>query len=458
MTQRANNAMIAAPEKVVCVMMLVPKSASDMAEPVPIDPAYAAAVTRWYAGSDDNEDEQLALELVRLARVKEYWFACDCRADEDVPAPLLTAVLLAMADTYYLRRLEGTGRSAHAASCTFFRDQVLRAKATSEAANAVSKRPSGYFSIVQPAPDHLAQKPDDGTAPTDTKKAIPKLARLLWWLMDEAGLNIINSAKEASQASIKDGFGALRKAAREHLVAPGRPLHDWLFLHPGRFHDGSIRQALEGATPHWPKRHAPQAFMAVYCPRIDRNRIQFNDVAPIEVMGPIQQPTVGDRAIRGPYLVMIAVGEHPEGKGFGALRAYAQPVFSGRLMVPVESGLERDAFAELISLQERLAARRITLALKKPLFDLMSEDGPCRPDVMLRALDHDTDRIADLIVETIGFESEEQEQRKAKALPLMARFAPIATISAEDVQSQNVAMSVEKTLLAELAVQHNAVT
>lgn len=438
-------------------MKLVPKSATEAADETPIDPAYAEAVKRWYGGSDNEEDEHLALELVRLARVKEYWFACDCRAEEDVPPPLLTAALLAMVDTYYLRRLEGTGRSAHAESCPFFRDQVLKAKAASEAANAVSKRPTGYFSIVQPAPDHLAQKPDDSTTGKEAKKAIPKLARLLWWLMDEGGLNIVNSAEEASQASIKDGFGALRKAAREHLVAPGRPLHEWLFLHPGRFHDGSIRQALESATPHWPKRHAPQAFMAVYCPRIDRNTIQFNDVAPIEVMGPIQQPTVGDRAIRGPYLIMIAVGEHPEGKGFGALRAYAQPVFSGRLMVPVESGLERDAFAQLVSLQERLAGRRITLALKKPLFDLMSEDGPCRPDVMLRALDHDTGRIADLIVATMGFESEEHDQRKAKAFPQMASFAPIVTVTAEDVQSQNVALSVEKTLLAELAAQHDEV-
>lgn len=66
-----------------------------------IDDSDALALRRWYGNSSTHQDDQAALGVIKSARSKDGWIACDCLSGYD--QPLLAPVRLS--DTYTLKRL-----------------------------------------------------------------------------------------------------------------------------------------------------------------------------------------------------------------------------------------------------------------------------------------------------------------------------------------------------------------
>jgi len=136
---------------------------------------------------------------------------------------------------------------------------------------------------------------------------------------------------------------------------------------------------------HWPAGHAPQAFLALFSHRVRGATLHVADGPPLTLANRIQSPSIVDNRIGGPYLVLIPVGQYPDTCGYAALRGYAQPIYSGRRFIPVETALERDAIRSLLSVRTLLDCDAIDLHVEKPLFDLLTPFGSCRPSLLLEA-------------------------------------------------------------------------
>jgi len=123
-----------------------------------------------------------------------------------------------------------------------------------------------------------------------------------------------------------------------------------------------------------------------------------------------------------------------------AIQAYAQPVYNGDTLFPVESGFERDVSHLLFWLQQALfdAVPDLRIKITKPLFALETPAGLCRPDFILEA-SYRGSRQVNLIIEAFGMETEEYQQAKEKTLPRMKHLGPIFGIFPKDLTEAQVA-------------------
>ena len=140
------------------------------------------------------------------------------------------------------------------------------------------------------------------------------------------------------------------------------------------------------------------------------------------------------------------MGEYPEAHGYAALRAYAQPIVSGQRFVPVDSEFERAVYRSLLETRRLLDKAGVDLVIEKPLFDRLTQRGACRPDFLLEARSRATGEVRQLIVEAMGFVSDDYLAAKAVTHPRMELIAPILSVSVEDVDRAAVPSMIRATL------------
>jgi len=125
-------------------------------ERVPAD--VRTALVSWYTGQGTPADEKTGVALVQRLKLYDRWLGCDCLGDQ-IPPPLLSPAYLSEAQTYYLRRLTADNRPAHRDDCPFHRDQVFPGSRRADLpARTV---PDGYFAVLKPMAERLAQQPGD---------------------------------------------------------------------------------------------------------------------------------------------------------------------------------------------------------------------------------------------------------------------------------------------------------
>ncbi len=397
------------------------------------------ALVRWYVGEGSRQDEKAGITLVQNARIGQRWIACGCLG-RDEPPPILTPAFLSEADTYYLRRLTSTKRPEHRADCPFFRDQVTNRITEARSSTTPADPPSGFFEVLRPAPERLAQRPEEESNDDRTRHAsTPRLARLLWRLMDSAGVNTVAPLAYGEEWSIREGFAAIGRAAGKIEMAPGIELARALWNHARPLQAGVVYGTLRNLAPRWPKAHAPQGFVLLYAPSFQGHEIHVPEGEPVTIANRIQSPSVRGNRISGPFLILVVAGEYPEARGYAPLRAYAQPIYNGRLFVPVDSDFERKALRCILQCQRLLHPRGVDLAIGKPLFDTMTRDGPCRPDFIIEARSRETGEIRTVIVEAMGFATQEYEAAKAVTHPRMRHLGELVTMNTAEVESDDAA-------------------
>ena len=139
----------------------------------------------------------------------------------------------------------------------------------------------------------------------------------------------------------------------------------------------------------------------------------------------------GVTRISGPFLVLVVAGEYPEAHGYAPLRGYAQPIYNGRLFVPVESDFERKTLKRILEAQRLLRSQSIDLAIGKPLFDTMTPDGPCRPDFVLEGRSRETGELRTLRCGSDGVRQRRLSRRKGGDPPAHAPPGRSAHITPE---------------------------
>lgn len=413
---------------------------------IPLPGPLREALVRWYVGEGSFHDEQAGVTLVQNARIGQRWIACDCLGHDKAP-PILTPAYLSEAETYYLRRLTSTKRPEHRAECPFFRDQATNRITEVRSHNTPTDPPSGFFEVLRPAPEKLSQRPDDDSLDDRTRNAsTPRLARLLWRLLDNAGCNRIAPLSLGYDWSIKEEFAALSRAAGKIEIAPGVELARAFWTHARPLESNAVYGTLRALAAKWPRAHAPQGFVALYAQAIRGNEIHVPNGDPVRIATRVQSPSIRGNHISGPYIVLVVAGEYPEARGYAPLRAYAQPIHNGRLFVPVESDFERKTLNAILAGQRALDVQGVDLAIGKPLFDSMTAQGPCRPDFVLEARSRVTGEMKTLVVEAMGFDSADYEAAKAVTHPRMKMLGDLVTIDPSEIEQGIATRKIMRTL------------
>ncbi|MGB3473030.1 MAG: hypothetical protein WBA51_19610, partial [Erythrobacter sp.] len=300
------------------------------------------------------------------------WIACDCLGAEH-PPPLMSAAYLSFQETYYLRRL--TSRPGHDPGCPFHLPQAPpRIRETMKDSLYAIGLPKGLFSAHQKAPEKLAQRPED-IEPDDRSRgvAIPRLGKLLWLLLERAG-------------SISEEMRHLKRAAQGLDIAPGIRLSDHLYTSAIDYEKRRVHARLRAAAGTWPSEFAPQAFLLLETSEVTSSEV-VTGLGTVEIRNRIQHTGIIRAEVEPPFLVLAVVGEHSRREGYLALRAYAQPVFSGNLFVPAERENDREVLRALQQAQYELRRLGVRMAVKKVLFDITLAAGSARPDFLVALLD-----------------------------------------------------------------------
>src|SRR3546814_1420709 len=76
------------------------------------------------------------------------------------------------------------------ADCPFVRDPATNRRSEVRTQESPADPPTGYFEVLRPAPEKLAQRPEEESSGYRTRQAsVPRLARLLWRLINLSGLD-----------------------------------------------------------------------------------------------------------------------------------------------------------------------------------------------------------------------------------------------------------------------------
>lgn len=395
------------------------------------------ALVRWYQGEGSEADHRASVTIVTKARTHGQWIACDCTGETD-PPPLMSAAYLSEAETYYLRRLTSKRqrRPEHARDCPFFREQApqrFREKRSAEA--PIINEPDGLFIAHRLAPEKLAEAPGDAE-PDDRSRGvtIPRLARLLWLLMDMAHVTEIEplSQYEGRKSTMASEFARLRQAAARLEIAPGIALAEHLYTHIEPYERNVVFARLRKAAKTWPEGLAPQAFLVLYANDISGTTLLLGKGKELDLKTRVQY---SGSLIGPPYLVLAVVGEHNPRDGYAALRAFAQPVARTYAFVPVHNAYEHKVACELLDLQYQLRKRGITLAFKRPLFDIPSIVGTIRPDFVLDIHDSTTGEIIETALEVIASTDPDYLAVKRQQLKLLSRAGRVITARAATIDS-----------------------
>lgn len=368
-------------------MWLVGKDTTGKTGRVAISDELKAALVRWYTGRGSEADHRACVSLVSTARENHKWIACDCLGPER-PPPLMSAAYLSFQETYYLRRL--TSRPGHDSGCPFHLPQAPpRIRESVKDSLYAIGLPKGLFSAHQKAPEKLAQRPED-IEPDDRSRgvAIPRLGKLLWLLLERAGSNILRELPPSGRRarSISEEMRHLKRAAQGLDIAPGIRLSDHLYTNAIDYEKRRVHARLRAAAETWPPEFAPQAFLLLEASEVTSSEV-VTGLGTVEIRNRIQHTGIIRAEVEPPFLVLAVVGEHSRREGYLALRAYAQPVFSGNQFVPAERDHDRDVLRALQQAQYELRRLGVRMAVKKVLFDITLAAGSARPDFLVALLD-----------------------------------------------------------------------
>ena len=368
-------------------MWLVAKDTTGKTGRVAISDELKAALVRWYKGRGSEADHRACVSLVSTARENHKWIACDCLGAER-PPPLMSAAYLSFQETYYLRRL--TSRPGHEPGCPFHLPQAPpRIRETVKDSLYAIGLPKGLFSAHQKAPEKLAQRPED-IEPDDRSRgvAIPRLGKLLWLLLERAGSNILRELPPSGRraGSISEEMRHLKRAAKGLDIAPGIRLSDHLYTNAIDYEKRRVHARLRAAAETWPPEFAPQAFLLLEASEVTSSEV-VTGLGTVEIRNRIQHTGIIRAEVEPPFLVLAVVGEHSRREGYLALRAYAQPVFSGNQFVPAERDHDRDVLRAIQQAQYELRRLGVRMAVKKVLFDIALAAGSARPDFLVALLD-----------------------------------------------------------------------
>ncbi|MBB3659701.1 hypothetical protein FHX15_004969 [Rhizobium sp. BK650] len=414
-----------------------------------LEDSEAVALRAWYGNAASSDDEAIALGIIRRAKVMNGWIECDCLNGGH--QPLLAPIQ--QEHTFTLRRLTAKDvdpgqheeRPNHAPSCPFHVDKTAEPALFDRGfyIRPLARSDRTYIDALPAIPARLADV--SGQDPSRSRERNDRPSRLggiLWRMLEKAGTNVIPPLQDDPDLKLANQLARLRSAARQLRVLRTWTLNALLSTWAADYWnpDSRWQRLLETSRPDWPEGLRRTGFMLLFSKSVSTHAIMpASCLRPVDVLAKVRQPLRGDPARRGPFLTLLNVDFQDDDEGpVRAVQAYAQPVYNGDTLFPVDSGFERDVSHLLFWLQRSLfdAAPELRIKITKPLFASQTPIGACRPDFVLEVAykDHPPKR---LIVEAFGTETEEYREAKEKTLALIKHLGPIFAILPDHFDKAN---------------------
>ena len=409
----------------------------------------AVALRAWYGNASSSEDEAIALAIIRRVKAMDGWIECDCLDGRH--QPLLAPIQ--QERTFTLRRLTPKDaardrhdeRPNHALTCPFHVDKDADPALLDRGFHLrpLPRSDRTYIDALPAIPTRLAEvSGQDSARSTERNDRPSRLGGILWRMLEKAETNVIAPLQDGPDLTLGNQLAKLRSASRELRVLRTWTLNALMSTWAADYWDPDSRwqRLLATSRPDWPEGLRRTGFMLLFSAGISTQAIMpASSSRTIDVIAKVRQPLRGDPASRGPFLTLLNVDFQEDDEGpVRAVQAYAQPVYNGDTLFPVESGFERNVSHLLFWLQQSLfdAAPELRIKVTKPLFASQTPIGLCRPDFVLEVKYKDYPPRK-LIVEAFGMETDEYRAAKEKTLPRMQHLGPIFGIYPKDLTETN---------------------
>lgn len=367
----------------------------------------------------------LANDLLREMREYDAWLQCDC-IPGDSPA-MNFAALKNNTGTLYLSSFN----HEHAPECPMYRQLSGNEEETSFGASRhpVSTR-INYRNFLPPDDSNSVIRLQARSAyhngeRSSVRKKRPRLGRLLLSLIEDAGLNKLDSlANPRIRTNYRECLDAIRQVTLQQEYIRGRALSEIIHFRPGMSERSQERlmETLENSERHWPARRKHMFFQIFMAQHICRDAVEIHWAnGNIQVIRPVRGISINGEAqggIRPPYWVILAFCRSADGRIICS-EGYAHALYQLTCPVPVDSKLERNTLTALLNVASWLKRKPGTpeLSLERPLFDtevyVNGEKKYVLPDfiVTARAPDGKTTRV---VIETMGYEDSDYCARKSR--------------------------------------------
>lgn len=368
----------------------------------------------------------------RQAQQRECWFRCDCLEGMQEPSPILVPVL-----ERFIRR--SPHHADHADACPFEMGDV----ASADYAKGVREpKPDDIFRLAGKIDaDGAALPGDDDSGETagnarglgarsgrsrEVCKAYErsKLSQLLFKLLSDAQVRRVGRGPRGHA----NQWEAVYRAARGILLGDDLPLSDVLHTDPGQL---DLLLGCISSRQRWPRERRPHGVLVFTAVRIEGEVIVAVSGTRLAVEGPpiaVFGPGRGDTRT-GPFIVAVLVAS-PDGRRQPVpMKAFAQPCWSLRDILPLDSSKERVSLDILVRYQSWMGDQWYAVEITKPLDDRAKYYfGDKEPDQVVKPDFEGTihaiagRRFArSVVVETMGFDTSEYRVKKQRLKEILTR-------------------------------------
>ena len=140
-------------------------------------------------------------------------------------------------------------------------------------------------------------------------------------VLETAGLTRVRANEPA--ANIGRWMDAVRDAAKTIEVAPGHPLDRLLFMSCTDWDRERVHARVREAAREFPEVHVPQGFVCFPVLQVgERSLPVTSKYGELEVVSRIKRPTIGGRAVSGPYLFFGVVAPTTRRRGYECVRGW----------------------------------------------------------------------------------------------------------------------------------------
>jgi len=402
----------------------------------PLDPLEDAAF-RLLAGTDAADADADRRVLSVLSKIhRRNSLRCDCVAGE---APQACAVRLPTGDLI-LRWYNGI---PHATTCPFYREpssspEPSKPAARPPAGGRAFKPWDGGWSILGDAIDRPRIGAGQGAEPrpksTPSYTSLPRLGRVLLSALHRCGYDQVSVHELVDKGEPRPSHpDRWAKRIYRLLDEPAGP--ELSFKDTGTLQLSQLSNWLTRYLPRVAPRFGALRPQGVLIDRVDHIEQRGPREAILTGFGgdPLATVTIATTVrhfgvpTTGPYWVALLASRASPDAGFDVIDAYAHPAYRSDLPIPVDSAAERamlDILLDQLRFWRRYPKTDASVSLTKPLFDLDSPLGPCRPDAVL-AMAGPRGRPLQLIVECMGSEDLDYLASKQVTHPRMLQLPDV---------------------------------
>ena len=410
------------------------------------------ALRRVKEGIDRPGENPVYSATVTSAWAERLWILCDCRDGSPKERAIITLARKKKSGLVHFSNIPRT-EVPHVEGCLFAPGDGAR-----------RRMPDIVFGdVLRPVAERAGDEgpglgPQQRIAMPGTGSRSPSLAGHLRRLMQAASLHRLSVCERF--ASPRDWLAGIARAAGAFRTPEDVAVSDLLFTDPRTWASGHVAKVLDRLQAEWPKKKGTPFVWLCWMAR-DIDGCEVNRAHPalghVRVLTDMVVPTVMGNRVDGPWLFLGEVGRSPETGRWECMEACAQPIASARRPVPVDSHNERRALGALRSTIRSLendadlgnalgGAARVDL--EKPLFDIETVGGPCRPDFILTVIRpggpdggpadgrHLLGDSARYVIEVMGFDDPEYESAKAKTHRRMRNLGRLFSMDAGQFDSR----------------------